>query len=574
MDSLVNTWLTIVAEAESPITFYKIRSGFYLLVVFVLEFVYLVRIHSFEVDGLHHGIMYTAAVASYEGAVPHRDFYSQYGPGAPFLHGLWFRLTEPTLWSLQVFTSLLWALIGTLIFFSLRTKFSTLTSVLLSSLWVLTGPWGLPWSSVITTLITLICMLILRNFFMVTKKTNNYLSLTLVGTLLAIGFYTRIHMGVTFIMIALTLLLICKSSGNYRAFYFLCIGFVSTFMVIGLILLYHGALYFYIQECILWVSDKYVGAHWGFKISTLFELSWIPISGIATFFLISIYLFLINRSIKLLWLSTILFASLLIILVPVSDLERTGLQSLRNPKILIITASEKAQFVISYVLLTLFILTISHKVFQRYRLGIRSLIKERIKGDSLLQSSIGVASLSQLYPFPDNYHIAFITPILILALVFGNPSIKLKINIETALRFYALTLVPALILHFLVLSNIPRNEFQAESLKGMYGSWLGASALDETMIELQKEEGKFRFICGDGIYAGSSGRYLSRDRDFFNAGPPVEKRDIFDRVFLCYVNEEVIRDYQNQGWDIVFRVYWPGMIVESLPSWNVLFERN
>jgi hypothetical protein len=125
-----------------------------------------------------------------------------------------------------------------------------------------------------------------------------------------------------------------------------------------------------------------------------------------------------------------------------------------------------------------------------------------------------------------------------------------------------------------VLSNIPRNEFQAESLKGMYGSWLGASALDETMIELQKEVGKFRFICGDGIYAGSSGRYLSRDRDFFTAGPPVEKRDVFDRVFLCYINEEVIKDYQNQGWDIVFRVYWPGMIVESLPSWNVLFERN
>ena len=48
------------------------------------------------------------------------------------------------------------------------------------------------------------------------------------------------------------------------------------------------------EECILWVSDKYVGAHWGFNISTLFELSWIPISGIATFFLISIYLFLIK----------------------------------------------------------------------------------------------------------------------------------------------------------------------------------------------------------------------------------------------------------------------------------------
>jgi hypothetical protein len=552
----------------------KLTFLFYLLSLFVVQFSYLAYLHSFEVDPHHDGIMFTAAIASYEGAVPNRDFFAQYGPIAPLLQGLWFNLTEPTLLSLKIFTSLVLALIGCIIFLGLKTVLPPISSALISLLWVITGPWGLPWSSVISTLITLSCMLLIRHAFSTRKELHQVWSLTLVGVLLAIGCFTRIHTILIFAAIFLVIMIKSIYFGSYRWLFYLLIGFSFTFIFIAGILFHLGALNFYIEQCIMWASKYYLGAHWALDISTMSELSWIPLMGVAAILLTHFYSLLARQDRKKLWWIAILIASLLLILVPLSNMERTGFQSLRNPKILIITASEKSQFITSFALLTLFILSILNKLLQVYKLGVKSFTNNSVKNDAVLQSSIGLASLSQLYPFPDSYHIAFIAPILILALAFGNPSIKLDDDSVVALNVVALTLLPALLLKFILLSNIPRTEFEAESLKGMYGSWRTSSALDQTMKMLEKESRGITFACADGIYAGSSGRYLAENRNFVNWGPKVKYESQPSRLFICYASREIINNYQADGWDIAFEVSWPGMSESSVTTFNVLLVRN
>ena len=228
----------------------KLRSLLYLISLFFVQFSYLAYIHSFEVDPHHDGIMFTAAVASHEGAVPNRDFFAQYGPIAPLLQGLWFDLTEPTLLSLKIFTSLVLSLIGCIIFLGLKTVLPPISSTLISLLWVITGPWGLPWSSIISTLITLSCMLLIRHAFSTRKELHQVWSLALVGVLLAIGCFTRIHTILIFAAIFLVILLKSIYFGSYRWLLFLSIGFSFALIFIASIMFHLGALNFYVEQCI------------------------------------------------------------------------------------------------------------------------------------------------------------------------------------------------------------------------------------------------------------------------------------------------------------------------------------
>ena len=103
------------------------RTALIPLALFALEFLYFAYIHSWEVDPHHDGIMYTAAVGVYEGKIPHRDFFAQYGPVTPMIQGIWFRITEPTLFNLKLLASFALALIGTLLYVAIKSRLSAIT---------------------------------------------------------------------------------------------------------------------------------------------------------------------------------------------------------------------------------------------------------------------------------------------------------------------------------------------------------------------------------------------------------------------------------------------------------------
>ena len=69
-----------------------------------------------EIDSLHHGLIFPAAIAVREGLFPNLDAFAQYGPLNPFLQGSWLKIAGNRVFDLQTFTLLITILIGILLF--------------------------------------------------------------------------------------------------------------------------------------------------------------------------------------------------------------------------------------------------------------------------------------------------------------------------------------------------------------------------------------------------------------------------------------------------------------------------
>ena len=162
----------------------------------------------------HDGIMYTAALATAEGATPNLGAFAQYGPLSPLLQGWWLRLTSTSLLSLRVFTALLLTLTAVLLFHMLRRFLTPGLSSILSLVWALSAPKyfpaDLPWSSVITTLLLLFCTWVtLHNPEL--KKRTTFFPYLIAGLITGLGIFGRIHLVVTFIAILMFLVLNTRS---------------------------------------------------------------------------------------------------------------------------------------------------------------------------------------------------------------------------------------------------------------------------------------------------------------------------------------------------------------------------
>jgi hypothetical protein len=182
--------------------------------------------------------------------------------------------------------------------------------------------------------------------------------------------------------------------------------------------------------------------------------------------------------------------------------------------------------------------------------------------------------LTQLYPYADEYHIAFVAPVVIVTCVFLLPQNSEVDKYQQAFCSLAIALIPTLIAHSLILANVERVEFRSKTLSGMYGGWQSSKSLDLTMRHLEREEPGINFICADGLYAGAGGRYLAADEKFVTWGPPSKEILVVDREFLCSADQHLISSYLEQGWQVKFKVLLsPTFGYSSVSYWNVLFER-
>ena len=92
------------------------------LSVFLAQFAYFGLFARLDPEPHHDGVMLAAAIGVSEGKIPNKDVFTQYGPLTPLLQGMWLRLTEPTLLSLRIFTSLLLAGCGLVLFLILKSR--------------------------------------------------------------------------------------------------------------------------------------------------------------------------------------------------------------------------------------------------------------------------------------------------------------------------------------------------------------------------------------------------------------------------------------------------------------------
>jgi hypothetical protein len=540
-------------------------------ILFFSEFLYFAYIHSWEVDPHHDGIMYTAAVGFFEGKVPNKDFFAQYGPITPVIQGLWFRIMEPTVWNLKLLTSLGLALIGTFVYIGVKRRLSILTAALLSICWVLSGPFGLPWSSVFAIIFISASLLLLESILSSRFRRNNVYLAFAIGVMLALGTYTRIQTALVFLAASLGLLLVKNRIQYLRVTFWLNLGFFFTFGSITFVLAKSHALKPYLDQCIVWASGRYAG---GPEISLSFfvNLAWIPFFGMFNLLIIRMILrFKSSRSlqVRFIILGTFLFYIMLLIF---SQWPRHGAQTLRNPRVLEIIGGQKAQFAFNFSVLTLFLLlTLQVVYFWVKKAGPGKFVGSE---SQIIYFLVAGATATQLYPYPDEYHIAFVVPVIILASVFIFPKNSNLSPNQNAFYCVALALIPSLLIHFLLLAHIDRYEFESKTLTGMYGSWQSAKSLDSTMVALENELPGIRFNCADGIYAGAGGRYLSLDEKFVTWGPPPRTAKDFDREFLCYADNQIINSYLSLGWNVKFKVLWhPVTGYSDISYWNILFEK-
>lgn len=542
------------------------------LALFALEFLYFTYIHSWEVDPHHDGIMYTAAVGVYEGKIPHKDFFAQYGPVTPIIQGFWFRVTEPTLFNLKLLTSLGLALVGTLLFFAVKRRVSVLSAALLSICWTLTGPFGLPWSSTFSTLCILGSLVILTKTLDNSTHGNKVLALSfLIGSILAIGTFIRIHTIFVYVAIFLGLVLVRQELKFRRVFTFLNFGFFLTLGVILFLLSITNALVPFLDQSIFWAFENYAGGP-QLKLSLFTNLAWIPLFG--AFNIMIVWMLVRSKNSKYFRLQFVFAVALLLysILLMLSQMSRSGPETLRNPRILAIVAGEKSQFAFNFTILTLFMifaLQASYN-FRKNKQHQRSNSKRL----NVMYVMIGLAASTQLYPYTDEYHIAFIVPILIVLIVLIITEKSILFPQRWALNWLLLTLIPMLVVNFYLSAKIDRSEFQSKTLAGMYGSWGSALPIDQTLIKLEAEAPGIKFECADGIYAGAGGRYLSIDEKFVYWGPDGNQHKNFKRVFLCYADEKRLNTYIDNGWKIKFKVLFSSNIgYTNIPTWNVLLEK-
>lgn len=524
-------------------------------------------IYSWEPDQHHDGVMFAAAVAVSNGDLPNRDAFAQYGPVTPLLQGVWLFLTSPTVLSMRRLSVIFILLISVLMYHLLKKVAGRTLALLLNAAWVLTGPFGLPWSSLITTALSLSVIALISSAISPSQSARKQaIYFGAAGFICAVGIFTRIH----FILIALAVYLFLKlrrgAQSKFGFNYFDFIFLVALFSIV-ILMSYFKMFLPYVQQCIIWAFGRYSTAPELSK-SLLIDFLWIPTIAIALLALLPVLAFS-RRTHSTLGKSIPLLLVFLIALTAVfsSRLTRTGEQTLRNPKILLIDGSQKFLYGVGYFTITfLVVLVIYFFVKQK-----KSLQKFPIA------VWVAAAALGQLYPFFDPHHVWFISPILIVALLnlFDLQEFRFRGLIQSGLKPMLTIIIVALFAQFVLNTNQTRYQYSSPQMLGMSSIWRSADEIDRTLIALNAYAipNSVQFDCADGLFAVGNGKYLADSPMFVTWGPSTNPTNKTTQLFGCYLDSKQIDSYLDDGYSIIFKEEWqPLTSPVDRRYWNVLFE--
>jgi len=540
------------------------------IILFIVGYeAFLVNIN--ELDSLHHGLVFPAALAVRYGLFPNLDAFAQYGPLNPILQGNWLKIIGVRVFDMQLFTLTIAILLALLLYFVCKHYIGNLTSGLIALGWFMTGPQGLPWASLPANLIILTSAFILvRN---TRVKVQNKMSASMdfiAGFLLAVGIFARIQTALVSIVVFLVLLSIERK----RALRFLLGGIIGLLSFVTYLQL-NNALTPFVDECIVWASKTLGLAEiQPISISYLFELSWFvstPLVVISAIFLLT----LADRQNKILYISKNLVVGLLtciaIILGIASNFSTVNLHLtfeplLLNPEYFFITASRKILFTLDFAPLLIFLALALYLTINRYR------TKRELLHSSKLAIAFGFACLSQTFPISDSYHMWFLSPILISCISILRAEFPI-LSWQRNLNIFLVVLMVGLQVQTVINLNKERYSFRNHTLSGMKSSLATAPDLDETMNQLDRiiQPDSTRFNCPQGIYSVSNGQYNSIDSNFVNwsskAGTNVKT---YEYIFVCYATPEILEKYEQRNWIPVLKVPFGN----TGESFNVLLRKS
>lgn len=529
----------------------------------IINLIFFANISRFDPDPHHDGVMFTAALASALGKVPHREFFAQYGPLTPVLQGMWLNLTSLTLFDLRLLHAIILTISALLMFLIISKRIRVDIAMITTLIWTFSNPLLLtailPWTTNITTFLIL---LIIYSYEKLVKFPR--LIAFSWGLVFVLGFLVRIHFAVTAVFI---LIFLWKKRLRYKVILkWLFIGILSGVSITSAIFSFYEIWSDFIYQCFIWPAQFVVEVKRSWREYFSFKFIFYG------FFIIGISLFLnylskkniLNRAIK------IIFSILIIVLfidassaykinnLPVGGITNDILHNLK-----IIRESMIIGPLLSLPVLFGFIFIWVRK--RRYTVE-----------DNFIDFAVGVTitAFLYLYPVPDSIHLWWVAPIIISGIFLmlsstGEFITKLISNLKFSL------MVPILIGSIMLQLNylqIPREPYKSKTLVGMLGKPTQVQWLDATMLNLEKyaHGGGVEFRCADGIYASAGGKFLADDKNFTNWGFDLKRTSKKEKnnVFYCGTSSSVSDLEENGKLKLIFQQ----RIGES-EYFNLLFEK-
>lgn len=583
-----------ILKFESSFTSFKF--GWYFLSVASIFAGYL-SIYSSNPDPHHDGFIYTQAVAAKNGLIPNRDFFAMYGPGGPYIQGLWLKVTNDSLLSLRMFTVLQLILIFLIFSKLLERYFNPAISCAVSLICLMSGPFRLPWPSILLTLIVLVAIYLLATSMQ--QSGIIFVSANIgAAAILTLGIFLRLH-AILFLLAIVFSLSIGDSSFDrkrVRLKIWLATSFITMWLVSSYLFAV-GAIDEYLEQSFGWSSSNFIKAP-ELNLSFIGFISWYaitPILLLGTFTTLNILTNFLKPTNKF-KRETPIFLGVLIsclyLLFHFSDRQnqvKSEDQTLLDWQIFekyLYTHLRNGLGSIS-IFAVIFTLTLIGLTLKRIRFQVKKF--PSLADLDVVYISVAAASLPQMYPSIDLNHLWYITPLLVLG---SAPLIK-KIIHENA---WVSTPIISVLSFLMVLNSWSFVEeattsyeytFQSQILEGMKSNEKNAKEIDKILLNLERKstQTKIDFDCQDGLFAAYNGSYEA-DSEYFVRWGELGNSDLKNShsIFNCWASESTIEKYKLLGFNQQFLVplfnFKPGLLYTdeeldaSLKRFAVLMERD
>jgi hypothetical protein len=504
--------------------------------VFSISSLVYFKVAPLQADPQHDGVILAAAIAVSEGHPIHAGVFSQYGPLAPLVQGVFLHFTENSLIALRYFTAIQVLVIGILLYQLLLKISEKKIALTVTASWLLaSGIWStkfpgvlLPWPSLISTLLILCAMLIC---VLVEVKDSRILWVgnIISGALVGLSGFGRIQ---SFLMIAaFSIPLLIRSKWKLRNFLLFLGGTaISIICMIGY-LTYIGSLRSFVDQFILWPLQIYPNLGSGNRYNR-FQFIMILIEALVFISMLGIGIYLTRRR------KSERFIKVVLLIIPIIFVSfgfwvsQTTFAPIRyrvlfgEPLERILVSPLYASAVLSVVL---FVALVFAKLTKR--------IVIKVDFTTSLIVIVGACATIQLYPQPDVMHLWWVSPLSLPVLIIAVSYFRHELS-EILKKILLLNMrnfsVLGLCLGVLFIYS-PWTQYEIPVLKGMYASADKVARVDfYGVIENYAIKGRSSFDCPDGLYSVIDGTYLPADQWFVNWGYlSSTKRDIGSIRFIC-----------------------------------------
>lgn len=492
-----------------------------------------------DVDLYHDGFIYPMALLVSQGGIPNKNFFSVYGPVAPFVQGLWLDVFGPSLLNLRIHGALLIVVISILLFCLSRRFLGGVGAGLISTIWLVGNPLivhpSLAWVDLYTTLILLLGIIYVGQ--VCSRDNLRPLNYFILGIILALGVFTKINFSIPLTGVFL-LITIYFGFKNGLA---LAQGILVTLTILITLMYFIGSLQGYIEQGIVFPFSMHDE---GRSIRAIFNIK-ILIFGFGA--LLILYLFnrlsfsnkithrhILGSSITLTLcalLIAIYFRNLSVPFVAFAgDISRDLSNFLKN---------------LPYWLLfcSIFFAMISvARVFIRKK-------SEKLDSQSVLTSILGFSSIFQLYPNPEPGHIWFIFPVVIIAAMVWAPSLLNAKTIELITKLALLPTCAALVTINVLYISIDREQHKAVPLMGMLSQQGKPALIDSTMNQLENliTNETVQYNCPLGIFSVVGNKYRGSDYQYVDLIPKFSvPKTPSDLIFACDLSQSEFESLEQQ----------------------------